>query len=866
MKMRTLSKILALLTIMVSAFIGYASYVVSSTEIYDPVQVSPVCYINSESNKYTTIEKALYVAGENDTADTIYVIKGASAVIKSNCILDSMDTLILPHDNTNKSTFSDDYSSATGYGDQNATTNRYCQVTISQGIEFEVNGKVYIQGNNGGVNPQGATSSTYAEIVMENNSKITLKNNAYLECIGFIKETSTTGNARIIAEANSTIYQPVSIYDWGSASSAIGKLNNSNYQLFPFNRYDIVNIRPTIEFQYGSKLTGKVHTWGNTAKNKEAEADLISVSPTSFGVMHDKSSKILWHFTDSSSLTSTSSSDSSHKTSVTFYGKCSLGKIATTIDTGYFGIVLDIDSSKMYLPISSTFDIFIGDENNISNVTVPYKVKMLPGSSLKISKGSRIELQSNFISYQSKSVTISGTTHSIPSYNINTPSKLINNGHLIIKSGFEGVINAEVADATTVVESNYTTVDDCYEGTGEVSIGLPIKVELTNKYGPFNWGGGTVFLLSKNYSTSNDSSYNISQVGNSTITANANYYSSTVDGSSKIGWYSDKQVKSKIKFKLTNELITEETYITNPNTSFTEFISDGSTTSLQPLTYTGSDSDKYLFAGFYYDSNYSAVVTYDSVNDLYLFDSDYAYNFIQEGNNYLTLFGRWIDNNVKKYSANIYYDTIDSNHTGKTTTTTPIQMKNNIVGSQLVFDKSKIFTKDFIVNSNSSTVTIYTLSRFVITYSSGTEYLSPDTNTIDGSITQKFSDGETINVSPEYSENSKPISFVISPSTSQLYSNTTVTFSIKPNSDSSTWLSNNGFSYKIEWGKANLSKSKYAKDLGVQSDNTYKIQFTLNSSVYVTSDDSLNVKVYINDIYLLKDYTFSFTHKDRNLI
>ena len=188
-------------------------------------------------------------------------------------------------------------------------------------------------------------------------------------------------------------------------------------------------------------------------------------------------------------------------------------------------------------------------------------------------------------------------------------------------------------------------------------------------------------------------------------------------------------------------------------------------------------------------------------------------------------------------------------------------MKNNIVGSQLVFDKSKIFTKDFIVNSKSSTVTIYTLSRFVITYSSGTEYLSPDTNTIDGSITQKFSDGETINVSPEYSENSKPISFVISQSTSQLYSNTTVTFSIKPNSDSSTWLSNNGFSYKIEWGKANLSKSKYAKDLGVQSDNTYKIQFTLNSSVYVTSDDSLNVKVYINDTYLLKEYTFSFQHK-----
>ena len=104
------------------------------------------------------------------------------------------------------------------------------------------------------------------------------------------------------------------------------------------------------------------------------------------------------------------------------------------------------------------------------------------------------------------------------------------------------------------------------------------------------------FLVVKNYSTSNNSSYNISQVGNSTITANANYYSSTVDGSSKIGWYSDKQVKSKIKFKLTNELITEETYITNPNTSFTEFISDGSTTSLQPLTYTGPDSDKYFLS------------------------------------------------------------------------------------------------------------------------------------------------------------------------------------------------------------------------------------------------------------------------------
>ena len=63
MKMRTLTKILALLTFMISLFVGYSTFVVDHVETLTPTEaVTPVCYIKSSGKKYTRIEKAVQVA------------------------------------------------------------------------------------------------------------------------------------------------------------------------------------------------------------------------------------------------------------------------------------------------------------------------------------------------------------------------------------------------------------------------------------------------------------------------------------------------------------------------------------------------------------------------------------------------------------------------------------------------------------------------------------------------------------------------------------------------------------------------------------------------------------------------------------
>ena len=86
--------------------IGYGSWIFNQfQEIEKEISTKnsqPVCYIQgNKSVKYTTIEKALAVAGDKDHIDspeTIVVIPGTNPVISSSCTLDTKDTLLIPYE------------------------------------------------------------------------------------------------------------------------------------------------------------------------------------------------------------------------------------------------------------------------------------------------------------------------------------------------------------------------------------------------------------------------------------------------------------------------------------------------------------------------------------------------------------------------------------------------------------------------------------------------------------------------------------------------------------------------------------------------------------------------------------------------
>lgn len=132
-----------------------ASFLVAGTSfnsnVFEESTVSPVCYISGSNPQYfTTIEKALEVAGSNEASDTIYVIPNNilnNVTITRDCTIDNLDTLILPYEGTTwdfregptelKNRFADDSPAM-------VSQNRKTLVIIKQGVTLNVEGTLNI--------------------------------------------------------------------------------------------------------------------------------------------------------------------------------------------------------------------------------------------------------------------------------------------------------------------------------------------------------------------------------------------------------------------------------------------------------------------------------------------------------------------------------------------------------------------------------------------------------------------------------------------------------------------------------------------------------------------------------------------------
>lgn len=123
--------------------IGFGDwYTVAQKEIVinpETTQERAVAYIKSSGMHFTTIEKALEVAGQNTTKDQIFVIPGTNPIIKRDVTIGVNDELILPYDGE---IFEDTArSTARGFADLNATQrNLYLKntVTLNEGVKLTI--------------------------------------------------------------------------------------------------------------------------------------------------------------------------------------------------------------------------------------------------------------------------------------------------------------------------------------------------------------------------------------------------------------------------------------------------------------------------------------------------------------------------------------------------------------------------------------------------------------------------------------------------------------------------------------------------------------------------------------------------------
>ena len=610
------------LLLIISCFfgIGYASFLVGGGYSASKEGISvidsgkAVCYNGSTKAKYTSIEAAIEDTTQNSGV-TIYCIPGTNPTIKRGFTIPTGVTLCLPYEDNLSNThnyFSEsgnNDSNNEGYGDNNSSYNKNT-VTINNNVSITVNGTVIVGGMTGSTRVQGGSVSSHCSIQMGTNTYLYFNENSKLECYGFIKE-SVENTAHIRFNQKSTLITPISFYDYSSASTMLEYKDNG---VFPFKQFDVASIRPEMEFKYGCLVTGKVHTYGNTAGDINSNAQLIGTSESFLNMV--EGSTIKWKFSDSSSLSKTSNSMTTHSTNISISGNISLGFLQVVIKRLF--ATYTINSSDFYLPIPYGFNISLEDGSYFKLPNNIKGVKFMPGSSVTAQSNSTIEANCGVLFYQSN-ISYDGAVKF--AYVSSAPARFITSGRAIINSGFEGVI--EVGEGA----QEKTAIIEFSPSCGPITDSR--ELNQTNYY---SWGGAKGKILRNDFDSEDIDNNNYILSNNDAFSNSTTYYNVFSNSLSCNGWYDGKLGTYGILYS---------------NQILGTFDSDGSDVILAPLE---NSNENLRFGGFYYDSKFTLPLEESGSN--YVLKPNDAIKYV--GNKtYVELFVNWIDITAGSYQVNI---------------------------------------------------------------------------------------------------------------------------------------------------------------------------------------------------------------------
>ena len=451
--------------------IGYGSWIFNHfQEIEKEISTKnsqPVCYIQgNKAVKYTTIEKALAVAGDKDhinSSETIVVIPGTNPVISSSCTLDTKDTLLIPYEDEtymrdlSKITKADVGSvTSTNYSDNDLASvnkNRKNVVTINgkdskgKSISFTNNGKILVGGElgvgDGSQRPSGHTNGKYSQITIDDGAVI--ENNGSIEIYGYIKKGNKNGTGKLKSNSSSLITMPLVIDDFkGGSYSAACKSQN----VFPFNVFELVNCQCVTEFNTGAELSVMTAIYANDRIYVPEKSKLIAKTGALFNISSGKA--VLDYRSYSFPYTKVDNLDSQDPSKISrmkislngaiSFDSMSLSLAGNSLETGNFNV-----------PLSYKFSISC---LRGSVVTIKKPTKFLSGSSLFVDDGASLTFESSSIFYQTyvdQSAYVSGKY----------PKKLggatfVNDGNLTINSAFAGKILTSGSSGKTTTGDSFS--------------------------------------------------------------------------------------------------------------------------------------------------------------------------------------------------------------------------------------------------------------------------------------------------------------------------------------------------------------------------------------------------------------------------
>ena len=435
----------------------------------DKKNTKPVAYIKGqETIKYTTIEKALEVAGNNNANNTIYVIPGTEPTITGECIVAANDTLIFPYDGTtweeaSRNTVQNDY-----FADGNESlveANRKNLVTLDENAHLINNGTIYVGGilgtsvSGSRQRPTGHTTGSYVELLMSDGSQITNKGN--ITCYGYIKSKNRHDIDDITQPfinnigSNASMNLPLCIYDFRGATYALSAYHQ---KIMPFNIFDFPNSQVKMNFDSLSKFNTTVSMYSDGLKGigagvQTTNLNLIGATNAIFKI---NSGEVSMQYTPSESNFGYTTNDvrsdtpisSLNTTKINLNGDISFSSAQLTLAGR-----LDVNTADFIVPFSYKFQI-----HQLSGITsIDNKVKFLAGTTYTVNPSATLNINNLSYFYINYIDEVTYATNSTIYPKAVPQASLVNNGIVNINSNFAGKITSNIANSLIVISSSAST-------------------------------------------------------------------------------------------------------------------------------------------------------------------------------------------------------------------------------------------------------------------------------------------------------------------------------------------------------------------------------------------------------------------------
>ena len=341
-------------------------------------------------------------------------------------------------------------------------------VEIASGVTLTNNGTIVVSGilsggsGSGGI--AGQTSHFYSKIIMGSNSHILQSNSsAKLYCFGYIEESSLSNSSDITIQ-NGSIYFPFIMNDCPEVFStvALAKDGIEEYQVPPFNQYEIRNIEPKLTVKYTGKMIAMenllVYSDNNIMSiNKENPNDISFVG-------NDDGSFL--QFNSSLSYAEFKYNKNTKLNSAHFYGGFNMNSLSITIEA-VSGVPMTVSFDDAVFPMPYQVSITLSAANGQSGKATyncgTQKMKLLPGSQLIIENG--VDVTASYLAIYSAFFNKNANTNYTDVQKFSAQNYPLKDGAVCKVLG-NSILNVSTIGGTVYADSD----DNIVYSTGTISV------------------------------------------------------------------------------------------------------------------------------------------------------------------------------------------------------------------------------------------------------------------------------------------------------------------------------------------------------------------------------------------------------------